>query len=293
MGRCSGIPLHKCFFVSILVLFYILPCDHQAHHFFALLLLHCLSHIDLGSNLFTGEIPQSIGLLTELEELYLDQNNLQYAIPNAFSALTSLHTVSLSENHLTSTLPASLVEIKSLKYLEAYSNSLTGALPSTWRCKLLKECLLNDNQFSSTVPSVIFKRTMTLLDLSNNNFEGPIRINAAKPPMKLAKLDVSNNALNGTLDPHIGTLSTLQHVSIDNNKFSGQLPRKWSSLKQLQELSIHSNDLSGKVADGLCALADSGELRNFTADCSGDPPQIECECCTLCYGVLSQRPVPR
>ena len=122
-------------------------------------------------------------------------------------------------------------------------------------------------------------------DSSGDDFEGPIRINTAKPPMKLAKLDVSNNALNGTLDPHIGPLSTLHHISIDNNKFSGQLPRKWSSLKQLQGLSIHSNDLSGKVPDGVCALADSGELRNFTADCSGDSPQIpqmKCESCTLC-----------
>ena len=186
--------------------------------------------------------------------------------------------MTLSENDLTSTLPASLVQVKSLKYLEAYSNNLEGALPSTWQCKLLKECLLHDNQFSSTIPEAIFKRTMTILDLSNNNFEGPISINPAKPPLKLAELDVSNNKLSGELDPYLGTVSTLQRFSIDNNKFSGQLPRELSSLKKLQELNIHLNDLSGRVPDGICALTENGKLKSFTADCS----EIECDCCTLC-----------
>lgn len=257
---------------------------YQAHHISPSFSSQLSYYTDLGSNLFTGQIPESIGRLTKLEELYLDQNNLQFSIPDAFDGFTKLHTVTLSENDLTSTLPASLVQVKSLKYLEAYSNNLEGALPSTWQCKLLKECLLHDNQFSSTIPSAIFKRTMTILDLSNNNFEGPISINPAKPPLKLAELDVSNNKLSGELDPYLGTISTLQHVSIDNNNFSGQLPREWSSLNQLQELNIHLNDLSGRVPDGICALEENGKLKSFTASCSDKQTskKIECDCCTLC-----------
>jgi len=124
---------------------------------------------------------------------------------------------------------------------------------------------------------------MSILDLSDNNFEGPISINPAKPPLKLAELDVSNNKLSGELDPNLGIISTLQHVSIENNKFSGQLPREWSSLNQLQELNIHLNDLSGRVPDGICALAENGKLRSFTANCSDkQTSKIECDCCTLC-----------
>jgi hypothetical protein len=50
----------------------------------------------------------------------------------------------------------------------------------------------------------------------------------------LDHLDVSRNALNGTLPPAFGGLSALQHLDASHNLLHGSLPSAWSGLTLLE-----------------------------------------------------------
>ena len=49
-----------------------------------------------------------------------------------------------------------------------------------------------------------------------------------------------------------------------------------------EKLRVYWNDIQGTAPEEICALMEY-KLTDFTADCSGDEPQLECTCCTQCY----------
>jgi Leucine-rich repeat (LRR) protein len=57
----------------------------------------------------TGEIPDGISTLLNLQSLMLHGNQLHGPIPSTISALTSLQQLSLSENKLTGEIPSGTV----------------------------------------------------------------------------------------------------------------------------------------------------------------------------------------
>ena len=60
--------------------------------------------MSLSFNQLTGGIPQTIGSLSNLEELYLDYNKFSGGIPSEIGNLVQLKILSLSNNSLTSAL---------------------------------------------------------------------------------------------------------------------------------------------------------------------------------------------
>ncbi|TPX75538.1 hypothetical protein CcCBS67573_g03205 [Chytriomyces confervae] len=124
-----------------------------------------LEHDELG-----GRLPTEIGLLYSLEFLNLSHNRfLGGPMHPDIGALTKLNTLDLSHNQLTGTAPERFL----LWCLDA--NCFSGTLP----CELLKNMKqikkldLSNNQFSGLVHDILDTcRTLDLLDLSCNHFEG-------------------------------------------------------------------------------------------------------------------------
>ncbi|CAB4274655.1 unnamed protein product [Prunus armeniaca] len=110
------------------------------------------------SQSLSGTLSPSIGNLTNLQIVLLQNNNITGAIPRDIERLSKLHTLDISNNFFTGDIPSSLGHLKSLQYLRLNNNSLTGAFPVS---------LANMSQ-------------LAFLDLSYNNLSGPVPRFAAK-----------------------------------------------------------------------------------------------------------------
>ncbi|WZZ13364.1 hypothetical protein YC2023_106453 [Brassica napus] len=111
-----------------------------------------LIHVLFDGNQFTGEIPNSLSLLTNLTVLRLDRNKLTGDIPSSLNNLTRLKELYLADNRLTGSLP-NLSSLKSLYTLDVSNNQLTFSLIPSWISTLgsLSTFVLKRNQLDATL----------------------------------------------------------------------------------------------------------------------------------------------
>ena len=86
--------------------------------------------IHLGSKKkLSGEIPASLGNLTNLRYLELYSDGLSGEIPTELGNLANLQKLHLGSNELSGTIPVELVDLTNLRYLELGHNELSGSIP--------------------------------------------------------------------------------------------------------------------------------------------------------------------
>ena len=120
--------------------------------------LRNLTHLNLYENSLTGEIPFTIGFLTDVEletgmykltHLDLSNNQLTGVIAPQMWELASLNHLNLYENNLTGEIPSEIGNLTNLTHLNLYENNLTGEIPSEiGNLNYLSRLHLNDNQFT-------------------------------------------------------------------------------------------------------------------------------------------------
>ncbi|KAG5063918.1 hypothetical protein JHK85_005101 [Glycine max] len=81
------------------------------------------------SQSLSGTLSPSIGNLTNLRQVLLQNNNISGNIPPALGNLPKLQTLDLSNNRFSGLIPASLSLLNSLQYLDLSYNNLSGPLP--------------------------------------------------------------------------------------------------------------------------------------------------------------------
>ncbi|XP_061346891.1 LRR receptor-like serine/threonine-protein kinase RGI5 [Gastrolobium bilobum] len=92
---------------------------------------HILQSLDLSYNRITGMIPKSIGLLSELEDLYLEGNSLEGDVTEShLSNLSKLTSLDLSYNSLSLKFESTWVPPFQLRYLGLASCKLGPSFPS-------------------------------------------------------------------------------------------------------------------------------------------------------------------
>ena len=121
-------------------------------------------------------MPDSIGSLTALKYLNMNQNKISGAIPPSFGLLSSLEFADFGSNELSSSLPPSLGNLSSLKQLLLSSNYLTGGLPSEiGNLHSLEEFSASFNKLSGDIPASLGDlRSLAFLALAYNNLENAI-----------------------------------------------------------------------------------------------------------------------
>ncbi|KAL3721030.1 hypothetical protein ACJRO7_005793 [Eucalyptus globulus] len=92
-------------------------------------ILEYLNVIDLSSNNFIGEIPNSVGSLTELRLLNISNNNLTGPIPSSLANLIQLESLDLSSNKLSGMIPPALTHLIFLAFFNVSDNHLSGPIP--------------------------------------------------------------------------------------------------------------------------------------------------------------------
>ena len=76
-----------------------------------------------------GQIPSEIGNLTNLERLYLKDNQLSGLIPSEIGNLVNLQRLYLNENELSGEIPSELGNLVGLSHLYLSDNLLSGQIP--------------------------------------------------------------------------------------------------------------------------------------------------------------------
>jgi hypothetical protein len=160
-----------------------------------------LTNLNLWYDNVRGQIPDDLGLLTDLTTLQLGGNQLSGTIPSSLGALTALTSLSLYNNQLVGTITSSLVALTALDDLSLGNNQLSGTIPlSLVALTALDDLSLGNNQLSGTIPLSIGALTA------------------------LTWLSLGDNQLSGTIPSSIGALRALSSLWLNDNQLVGTMP---------------------------------------------------------------------
>ncbi|XP_037407725.1 probably inactive leucine-rich repeat receptor-like protein kinase At5g48380 [Triticum dicoccoides] len=89
--------------------------------------------------------------------------------------------------------------------------------------------------------------SVTDLDLSNNNFSGPIPQDISRQMPYLTSLDLSYNSFSGSIPQNISNMTYLNVLNLQHNQLSGQIPPQFTLLTRLTAINVADNLLSGPI----------------------------------------------
>lgn len=156
--------------------------------------------LHLNDNNLTGNIPESINMLSSLKVMNLTSNNLEGIIPPEIGEMTSLELLYLSNNPLSGSIPFQVNYLNFLKSVDIAFTSITGTIPTQFgRLRDLTKIFFIENELSGTIPT-------ELAQLEN-----------------LISLQVSGNKLTGTFPREFSTSTALVTVDIQGNNITDSL----------------------------------------------------------------------
>ncbi|XP_027156060.1 probable LRR receptor-like serine/threonine-protein kinase At3g47570 [Coffea eugenioides] len=194
-----------------------------------------LGYLDVRNNSLSGIIPDSLGKLVKMQELYLSENSFAGEIPSTIGDISELQILVLEQNMLTGNIPVSLSNCSNLQGFTVSQNRLSGALPkellenklsgeistSIDGCKMLEYIRLKGNILEGSVPSTLGElKSIQVIDLSQNNLLGQIPASLAKLNF-ISTLNISYNMLEGEV-PMDGIFANYSAFSaLGNGKLCG------------------------------------------------------------------------
>ncbi|KAB1220978.1 LRR receptor-like serine/threonine-protein kinase GSO2 [Morella rubra] len=229
-------------------------CEHPSQFYWNL--SSSLEQISLSECNIKGNIPISVGNLSNLIHLALEENELVGSLPSTIGRLRVLQRLALPDNRLDGPIPSELCHAKSLYELDLRGNKITGHIPTCINnLTLLRNLYLGNNQLSSTVPLNLWSLTDLLkIDLSSNSLTGSLSVKVGNMKV-LTQLDLSTNQLSGGILGTIGGLKNLVGLSLANNRLEGAIPESFGELVSLVVLELSNNSLSGEIPKSLEALS--------------------------------------
>lgn len=189
--------------------------------------LSLIIQIDLAQNYFTGSIPEFRKIKLYFLTLNLAQNMLSGSIPNSIGNLMTAQTISLSDNYFSGIIPSTIVQLTALNNLLLENNKLEGDLNQIdfSRLKTLTSFIVNNNRFSSSLPTLI----------------GELK--------ELKYFLINDNMFTSTVPTELGELKRLQQISLSNNKFTGSIPYQLFRLSNVITLNLSTNYFEGDFFD--------------------------------------------
>ncbi|KAL8090455.1 receptor-like protein 7 [Apium graveolens] len=115
-------------------------------------ILKIFKYIDLSSNQFEGNIPETIGELEMLNLLNLSHNAFTGSIPSSFGNLKQLEALDLSVNKIKGTIPRELGSLTFLSSLNLSYNQLAGKIPAAAQFSTFEDKAFKGNKGLCGVP---------------------------------------------------------------------------------------------------------------------------------------------
>jgi len=214
--------------------------------------LNNLIILDLGSNGLSGNIPDSIGQLSRLEELHLDNNLMSGELPSALGNCTGLRYITIRNNSFMGDLSRVNFSRLDLRTADFSMNNFTGTVPeSIYACSNLIALRLAFNKFHGQFsPSIANLRSLSFLSITNNSFTNITdALEKLKSCRTLTSLLIGTNFNGETIpqDEAIDGFGNLQVLTIDACPLVGKIPLWLSKLTKLEMLDLSNNQLTGLV----------------------------------------------
>jgi hypothetical protein len=191
-----------------------------------------LTSLDLGGNKFLGKLQELIGgSLPKLSWLSLRSNLFHGDIPQQLCLISNLQIINLAYNNFFGVIPQCLGNFSYGGYPDLVSNEQM-LIVSKGRAYLYDESIIE----------LVYS-----IDLSCNNLLGEIPDNITSINSKLAILNLLGNHLIGRIPEKIGNLHMLESLDLSINELYGPIPRSLSSLTFLSHLNLSFNNLSKKI----------------------------------------------
>lgn len=264
-----------------------------------------LETIDLNGNVINGQIPKSLANCKKLEVLNLGNNNLSDKFPCVLINTSSLRVLVLRSNKFYGSIGCRkpIGTWENLQIVDLAHNEFDGNLPGEcfkrWQAmtidedgdqselKHLKfEVLKFDSQmyYQDTVTVTIkglelelqkILTVFTSIDLSSNNFYGPIPGEIGQL-RALYVLNLSHNALTGEIPSSVGNLQQLESLDLSSNNISGSIPASLIKLTFLSFLNLSFNQLVGMIPMGSQFSTFSAESFTGNKGLCGFPLLVKC-----------------
>ncbi|GJR14805.1 leucine-rich repeat-containing protein [Tanacetum coccineum] len=206
-----------------------------------------LKVLDLGNNNLSGTFPIWLGGLSQLEVLVLKTNNFHGPIETSITkklAFSSLQVLDLSYNRFGGKLPG-----KYFQNFEAMKNMVSNRTKPIYLSMGVNYysiiAVVKDVQLTFTKLLIDY----TIVDLSNNRFEGEIP-NVMGSLKSLKVLNLSHNNLNGEIPNALGNISGIESLDLSWNQLIGEIPQSLAEIKGLAVLNLSENHLVGRIPKG-------------------------------------------
>ncbi|XVE80981.1 hypothetical protein DITRI_Ditri15bG0025500 [Diplodiscus trichospermus] len=196
----------------------------------------------LGDNSYLNRTvaTQEMHLLSNVEDLILDNTLVDISFLQSIGALTSLKTLSLYKCNMTGTLPAqdNYVKEEIVFSTKRSSYNYAGNILDS-----MSGIDLSCNKLTGIIPLELGNLSeIRALNLSHNSLTGPIPSTFSKLK-QIESLDLSYNNLNGRIPPQLNELNNLEVFTVAHNNLSGPLPDMKAQFGTFDESSYERNPL--------------------------------------------------
>ncbi|KAF7851322.1 hypothetical protein BT93_L4102 [Corymbia citriodora subsp. variegata] len=201
------------------------------------------SSLDLSYNQIIGPLPS---MFTNCSYLDLSHNLISGSLPTDIGIMHQVDTLYLNDNLINGTLPSSLCDME-LFDLNLANNSLSGSIPDCWKGSL-SFLTLSFNKLSGVIPSSIGSLPhLTTLHLNRNHLNGELP-QALHYCTGLVILDLGENSLSGSIPTWFDeSFQSLSILRLRENRFVGSIPLQLCSLSSLTILDMAVNNLTGTI----------------------------------------------
>ncbi|ESW12393.1 hypothetical protein PHAVU_008G108400 [Phaseolus vulgaris] len=272
-----------------------------------------LQHLDLSHNNLVGKLPSVVGNLSNWKTLSLSSNHLEGSIPTRLVELEYLSYLDISDNNLTGSVPSFVNS--SVNYIHLSNNRLSGLSKRMFSKRSflmmlelsyneitssiqdmmqdladtrLNILILKGNRFTGHLPEQLCQLVdLSILDLSYNNFFGPIPNCLGKMPFENEDPDfltdvfigflIGKNSNAGVFIPHVNEkanfttkktsytytgsiLAYMSGIDLSKNKLNGSIPSELGNLTRIRSLNLSHNDLIGQIPTTFSNLVQTESL---------------------------------
>nr|KAJ0226399.1 hypothetical protein LSAT_V11C100013920 [Lactuca sativa] len=252
--------------------------------------LQYMEHLHLGSNRFTGSIPNFFRNLTNVLTLDIG-NNLSGRIPKFLGELSNLRILLLRKNNFNGFIPRQLCQLSNMSFIDLSANSFSGSIPSCLHnitgpsdlvfLKRSKSLYSYDSSYH--YESIIWGLRTIFLGGEALGIQDEVQYTTKSLFLRykggildyMTGLDLSNNKLTGEIPEEVGFLTQLRALNLSHNQLIGLIPVSFSNLAKIESLDLSSNGLTNTIPSELIKLTSLSIFNVSHNSLSGRLPEMK------------------